>query len=67
MRKRAESGRIVIVLDSGESAEINGKGSATDAMFTAFYCLPADRREALLTRMQERHAEMLAESGGTHG
>lgn len=58
-----ESTKIVIKTERGNRIALESKGSATDGMFTAFYCLPADRREKLLKAMTEKHAEMLAREG----
>lgn len=55
-----ESTKIVIKTPEGNRIALEGKGSATQGMLTAFFCLPAERREKLLKAMTEKHAEMLA-------
>lgn len=55
-----ESTKIVIKTEGGNRICLEGKGSATQGMLTAFYCLSATRREKLLTAMTKKHAEMLA-------
>ena len=63
-RPVTERASIVIKSEQGGRIEINGKGNAADSMFTAFYCLSAERRSVLLDRMRVVHAELLAKATG---
>lgn len=64
-REVIESVKIVIKTSDGNRLAIEGKGSATRGMVTAFNCLPPSRREWLLEEMAGTHAKMLAREAAT--
>lgn len=53
-----ESARIVVRSTDGNRIQVEGKGSATESMHTAFCCLPYERRARFLDRLHKTHSEM---------
>lgn len=60
MKAVVESVRIVIQTEEGNRFEVNGKGSATAGMRTAFLALAPKRRGAFLESLQKLQAELVA-------
>ncbi len=58
MRKLTESAKIRIIKAEGSALDIQGRGDAAGMMLLAFKFLSSERREWLISQMQDAHEKL---------